>query len=259
MVLAGCTANGAEPGGVSRVEELQFPYPVPPRVDLVVVLADTPALAAHGDALTGGLASWQQELAALDARVVVVATSQPGELRVGSAGDLPALLAIGSAAGTGEVLAAVQAAVTSPEVAALRRPDDLFGVTIVAGADDSSPGAVADYAAAIAPLRPYVVVLAPDPPSRLTTFADAFPNRGSFDSIDAASYVGDDLAPEPPDRPVVDPCFDVAVEPATCVVTLGDATLAPPAYTLDDDNCLRLHVPPPATTVEVVAECLAAD
>lgn len=256
VLVAGCAAE-PELAGSSRVEILEFPVSPPVRADLVVVLDDTPALAAHADAIAATLDYWQSDLDAFDARIAVVATSRPDVLRVGSAGELPTLLALGSAAGTGETLAAMQVAVASPDVALLRRPEAELGIVILAGADDVSPGAISDYAAAIAPLRPYVYVLGPLPSTRLLAFADAFPNRGRAYQIETSSYICDDLGPPLPlDRPVLDPCFAVPVDPATCVVTLGDAILEPPAYTIAND-CLALHTPPPTTTVTLLAECVS--
>ncbi|MHB8879236.1 MAG: vWA domain-containing protein, partial [Myxococcaceae bacterium] len=183
--------NAIEPGGaVTRMVSLWgkggpvpehedvFYIPVPPKVDLLVVVDDSLSMADQQAAMASNFAELiRRGLRAVDLHVgVITADDRPGagqgrligdtsnpkvltpstpnveaaflaKVNVGAASSAPA-------AGLSTALKALSAPLASTDNAGFLRPDAILSVLIVSDGRDSSPLPVADYLAALGALKP---------------------------------------------------------------------------------------------------------
>jgi hypothetical protein len=229
LVLAACTDDGPSGGavtGTTHVATYWLPATTPPRIDVLFVIDDTTAMAAH-----------QQPLAALPAQIaelingsygvaanyqIGVATTDAatnGALRSASAingafivhdntytgpksnyvGSLASALSSlwpSSAATTAsnQPLATMRAALDNNVAnAGFLREDAYLGVVTISASDDASLGAITDYASFLTGTKtqPTNVIMSgviPTSASRLSAFHAQFPNRNTVESIDASDY-----------------------------------------------------------------------
>jgi hypothetical protein len=226
-LVAACTqpAGDDEPPVASHVESFEVPGQAPPQLDLLIVVDDTPAMAAYAER-TAALLHGFDDLWAVNAWPprpdlhVAVATADPaeaGQVRTassvhgaflvdestldylartgnhdGALGDAVAALgAVGTAGSASQPLAAARAALeANPD---FLRPDAYLAIVIVTAHDDASSDAVADVAAWAKALKAdpteiVVSVVAPASAPRLDELLGSFPNRSARVSIDDADY-----------------------------------------------------------------------
>lgn len=224
-----CSGNDAlmpvDTVGTSRVVRREIPLDSNQSFDILFVIDDSPAMAPFATKLAGNEREMIQVLTPLfgpDLHVGVV-TADPtdgGKLRetasvagnylttaiqfdftvqtnvTGPLDDaFVALADVGSTGSTSiQPLAMAQAALAPGANPGFRRDDAHLGIVFITAGDDSSPGAVTDYAQALkqlVPADPSNIVVsiasgpcstsslsAPDAP-RLTAFAAQFPNRAT--------------------------------------------------------------------------------
>jgi hypothetical protein len=228
LLLAACTqpAGDGGPAITSHVESFEWPGTAPPKMDMLFVIDDTPAMAPYVDRTAAMLRSIDQLWADLGAYPrpdlhAAVATADPadfGQLRHsanvngafivdenspdlltrmtnhgGSLGvDLAELGAVGTSGMASEPLSAARAAIGG--TTDFLRPDAYLGLVIVSAQDDASPANVDDIVAWAKGLKsdPAMVVVSavyPTGAPRLDAFVDAFLDRGTKVTIDAGDYV----------------------------------------------------------------------
>lgn len=222
-LCAACTTDAPTGGieGVSYVDVHEFPAAPAPQLDLLLIIDDTPAMAAY-----------QDQLATLPAQVVhaftmtnraihdlhIAVATMDGTLRVapsiggafmtmhtdydfarvtnftGTFADaLGRLTSVGTAGTTANQPLAALRRVAEVHPDGFLRDDAALGIVIITASDDTSPDAAAEYArlAQLLKTDPTNVIatgitLAPTP--RLDEFFAAFPNRNLVVPIAGGEY-----------------------------------------------------------------------
>lgn len=221
--LTAC-ADDAAPGPslYSTVESFDLPGAIPPRIDILIVVDDTPAMTPYHASLADIAHGAQVDLFSPggpepDTRIAVTTTSATGALR-------PPLDAIDpflayaydarmspslnvpwtfedtfaqmldveptSTAAVRPLEAATRALAEHPT---FQREHSYLAVVIVSASDDASPGSVEDYVAALRSHSPdpwdtFVAVIGPADAPRLDALVAAFPYRGFTADITSADF-----------------------------------------------------------------------
>jgi len=224
LALASCAQPTPEgPAVDSYVESFEWPDSFDERLDVLIVLDDTPATAPYVDRTQQMLHGFDDVWSMLpdppDLHIAVV-TADPadgGTFRLapdvdgpfvidelapswwsrvtnhaGTFGEAAAELgSVGTAGAHDAPLAMMRAALEQP--GEFRRSTATLAVVIVSASDDESsdsPGAYAGWLKGLqtAPNDVAISLVAPPTASRLAAFAQQFPNRATTASIDDASY-----------------------------------------------------------------------
>lgn len=222
-LLAGCMWQSADPPPLtaSHVEEFEWPGMRPPKMDVLFVLDDTPAIAPYIDRTeamlravaglwptVGSYAMPDLEVAvATDAGFLVDTSIVHGPILIdqhkpdlsgerlrnydGSLGD--ALAALGHPVTIGTLHQPLAAARLAIENYPFMRSDAYLAIVIVSATDDAStldPASVAEWVKGLKADPTAIVVggVFPESATRLASFVAQFPNRSASVSIDAADY-----------------------------------------------------------------------
>ena len=226
--VAACTDDGPAGLGIegdSHVETYELPEQPAPKLDILFVIDDTTAMAAHQDALTGLPGELEAQLtttilnvASYHLAVVTTDAAGGGVLRRsdavadafivhddgyagpdhnydGSLADAFASLVPASAASTAanQPLETMQLALGAAANAGFLREDAALGLVTITASDDASSATVAEYASALKaveadPTNVVAIGIYPPGAPRLDAFHAQFPNRSETHSIDVASY-----------------------------------------------------------------------
>jgi hypothetical protein len=229
MLVCACTDDAPSGGGVTgttHVATYWLPAITPPKLDLLFVIDDTTAMASHQaplaalpaqieaminsaygipanyhfgvvttDAATNGVMHTSSQV--LGAYVVHDNTfSGPANNYQGSLASALSSLWPSAAASTAsnQPLATTRAALDGNLAnAGFLRDDAYLGFIMITASDDSSLGAIDDYAAFVKasksqPTNAIVSGVIPASASRLGAFHAQFPNRNEIESIDATDY-----------------------------------------------------------------------
>jgi hypothetical protein len=220
-VAAACAEDPPPPGPYieSHVDYWEFPTAPPSELDILIVVDDTPAMAAHRSKVLGLATALEATLFGetgvfFDTRIAVTTAGATGVLRThpdvvepflvsrldahydltanfaGSLDDaLAPLLDVGAAGSDAVAPLAAGPAALDGEPAFLRE-HSLLSIITIASTDDASPGAPLDHAGSLKerrddPANIFVSAAYPIPSTRLDTFHEAFPNRNA--AVDIAS------------------------------------------------------------------------
>lgn len=227
-LCAACTDEGSSGSGVegtTHVETYVLPAAPAPTLDLLFVVDDTTAMAAHRQPLAAVpaqlealLASEYGNVGSYHVGVITTDAAGGGALRRSSAvadafvvydhafsgttvnyqGSFASALASlmpSSAAGTAtnQPLESTRLALGNAANAGFLRADAFFGLVTITASDDASPSTPADYAAALKatkaePTNVYAVGVVPSTAPRLAEHFAQLPNRSEIHSIDDADY-----------------------------------------------------------------------
>lgn len=206
----------------SAIDSFDLPGAIPPQIDILIVVDDTPAIEPYRASLADIATGAQADLfapggPAPDTRIAVTTTAATGTLRapldsidpyLAYAYDArlsPSLNVRGTFADTLARMLDVEPTSTAPvhplEAATrvladhptFKREHSYLAVVIVSASDDASPGTVEDYVAALRahsadPWDTFVATVQPVPAPRLDALVAAFPNRAFATDITTADF-----------------------------------------------------------------------
>lgn len=228
LLAVGCTEDPPRgPAIDSHVEYYDLPASIAPKLDLLIVLDHTTAMASYQTGLSALPAAIASMLTGddgpqADARVAVTSVDGTGVLRIPSTTTdtyvalgydvryqraanftgpltdaLTQLLAVG-ASGSGATLPLASAKAALDTNGGFLRSNAALGVVTITATDDASSLPVIDYATSLKARKvdPALVAVASTydlPATRLDAFQAAFPNRSSTLDITTADLGGESL------------------------------------------------------------------